>query len=202
MRAERAVRTRAQLVSVGHDLFLAQGWTPTTMTQVAAAAGVARPTVYLHFETKLALLIACIDASLSAIPVRDRPDYQAMGSGTRAGRAATAGRWLRKAHQRSALVQRVLDQAAYSTPEAALTRTRMERRRHDEFSHACRLVLAGGSLGPLVDEPHIDGTLVDELWTLGSRDVWFMLADRGWSPQQWEAWFVRVLLQALDGHGV
>jgi hypothetical protein len=67
----------------------------------------------------------------------------------------------------------------------------MENRRHDEFANACRLVL-GGRLPP--------STLVDEIWALGSRGMWFMLADRGWSPEQWEAWFVRVILDAVGEH--
>jgi AcrR family transcriptional regulator len=191
VRAERAQQTRDRIISAGQGLFLEQGWTPTTMTQVAAAAGVGRPTVYLHFDTKLDLLTACIDTSLSAIPVRERPDYQAMSTGTLPQRAATAGRWLRAANQRSAAIQRVLDQAAVSTPQAAQAQTRLEQRRHDEFANASQLVL-GDRLPP--------EALVDEIWALGSRGMWFMLADRGWTPEEWEAWFVRMLLHAVESH--
>jgi AcrR family transcriptional regulator len=191
VRAQGAEQTRDRLVSAAQELFLGQGWIPTTMTQVAAAAGVARPTAYLHFATKLDLLTACIDASLSAIPVRERSDYQAMGRGALPRRAATAARWLRDAYQRSAAIQRVLDQAAVSTPEAAQVQILMENRRHDEFANACRIVLGGG-LPPSM--------LVDEIWALGSRGMWFMLADRGWSPEQWEAWFLRVILDAVGEH--
>jgi len=189
VRAGRAAENRAGVVAAAHALFMRQGWTATTMTQVAAAAGLARPTVYLHFDTKLDLLIACIDTALSDVPVRDRSDYLAMGKGTLPQRAATAGHWLRRAYERSALIQRVLDDAAVSTPEAARVQTRMEQRRHDEFANACTLVL-GGRIPP--------AALVDEVWALGSRMVWFKLADRGWSPDQWEAWFVRVVLDATD----
>ena len=123
-------------------------------------------------------LIACIDSSLSEIPGRDSADYQAMGKGTAPQRAATAARWLRGAYERSASIQRVLDDAAVSTPEAAQAQTRMEKRRHDEFANACRLVL-GGRLPP--------NALVDEVWALGSRAMWFKFAERGWSPHDWEA---------------
>jgi len=54
----------------------------TTMTQVAAAAGLARPTVYLHFDTKVDLLIACIDTSLSEIPVRAGPPVRQWMTGS------------------------------------------------------------------------------------------------------------------------
>lgn len=191
VRAERAGENRGRLVSAAHALFLRQGWTATTMTQVAAAAGLARPTVYLHFDTKVDLLIACIDSSLSEIAVRDRVDYQAMGEGTLDARAAIAARWLRRAYERSALIQRVLDAAAVSAPEAASAQTRLEQRRHDEFGNACRLVLGG----------HVpSNALVDEVWALGSRAMWFKLAERGWSPDDWEAWFARVVTDALHTH--
>lgn len=191
IRAERAGETRGRLIAAAHGLFLRQGWTTTTMTQVAEYAGVARPTLYLHFDTKLNLLVACIDASLSEIPVRDRDDYQAMGVGSLTQRAATAAGWLRDANERSAPIQRVLDHAAVSTPEAAQILIQMEQRRHDEYANACRLVL-GASPPP--------NALVDEIWTLGSRAIWFTLAERGWSPDQWQAWFLRVVLDAARAH--
>jgi TetR/AcrR family transcriptional regulator, cholesterol catabolism regulator len=189
VRAQQARQTRQKLVSAGQELFLSQGWVPTTMTQVAAAAGVGRPTTYLHFATKLDLLTACIDASLSAVPVRERPDYQAMGSGPLSQRAATAARWLREAYQRSAAIQVVLDQAAVTTPQAAYVRAQMESRRHDEFANACRLVLG---------QPFPPASLVDEVWALGSRGMWFMVADRGWSPEEWEAWFTSAIMHAIS----
>jgi AcrR family transcriptional regulator len=191
VRAAGAKENRDRLLAAAHELFTRQGWTKTTMSQVAADAGLARPTVYLHFDTKLDLLIACIDTSLSEIPVRDRPDYQAMGTGPLPQRVATAGSWLRHAYQRSATIQRVLDDAGVGTPEAALARTRMEQRRHDEFANACGLVL--GATPP--------NALVDEVWALGSRAMWFKLAECGWSPDDWEAWFVRVVLDATHTHG-
>ncbi|MCW2857104.1 MAG: TetR family transcriptional regulator [Marmoricola sp.] len=187
VRAEAATQNRERLICAAQGLFVRQGWTTTTMSQVATTAGLARPTVYLHFDTKLDLLIACIDSSLSEIPVRERPDYQAMGTGALAQRVAIAGRWLRSAHQRSAAIQRVLDDAGVSTPEAARARTEMEQRRHEEFANACQLVL--GTVPP--------AAFVDEVWALGSRAMWFKLSERGWSPEEWEVWFVRMILNAV-----
>jgi AcrR family transcriptional regulator len=191
LRAQRAIETRDRVVAAGQQLFLSQGWTATTMTQVAATAGIGRPTAYLHFATKLDLLTACIDAALSDVPVRGRSDYQAMGVGSVVERAATAARWLRDAYQRSAAIQQVLDQAAVGTPQAAEMRTLMELRRHDEFANACRLVL---------DDQQPNAALVDEIWALGSRAMWFMLAERGWSPEAWEAWFASAILHTVSRH--
>ena len=191
VRADRALENRAAMVAAASDTFLQQGWTATTMAQVAAAAGLARPTVYLHFATKLELLIGCIDSALSDVPVRERPDYQAMNWGTTPGRAATAARWLREAYERSAAIQRILDDAASSGPEAAQAHARMEERRHDEFARACSMVFA---------DQRPPAQLVDEVWAVGSRMMWFKLADRGWSPDDWEEWFTRVVIDAIRAH--
>ncbi len=191
VRSERVLENRQRIISAAHALFLSNGWTATTMTQVASAAALARPTMYLHFQTKLELLIACIDSALSDVPVRNRSDYRAMAQGTLPQRAATAAQWLRRAYERSAAIQRVLDDAATSNPDAAVKQTQMEQRRHDEFGNACQLVL-GDRTPPK--------SLVDEVWALGSRDVWFALADRGWSPNDWETWFVRLILDAVARH--
>ena len=67
----------------------------------------------------------------------------------------------------------------------------MEQRRHDEFANACHLVLGEASR---------PDALVDEVWALGSRAMWFKLAERGWSPEDWEAWFIRVALEAIRTH--
>jgi len=193
VRVAQAAENRRRLIAAATDLFVLHGWAETTMSQVAAEAGLARPTLYLHFDSKLALLLACIDAALSDVPVRERDDYQAMRTGAVPHRAAVAARWLRSAYERSASIQRVLDDAAVTTPDATAAVASMERRRHDEFAHACTLVL-GNSVVPM-------DSLVDEVWALGSRTMWFKLAERGWSPQRWEDWFARVLLDAIRAHG-
>jgi hypothetical protein len=77
-----------------------------------------------------------------------------------------------------------------TTPQAAPARARLEQRRHDEVANACRLVL--DKTPPLA--------LVDEVWALGSRAMWLTLAEAGWSPQQWEEWFVRVVLDTVHAH--
>lgn len=66
-----AASQRARLLeAVGH-LAAAQGFQSTTIAQIVAAAGVAKPTFYEHFESKEACLCAyleqCITALVSAI---------------------------------------------------------------------------------------------------------------------------------------
>lgn len=49
-------RTRRRLLGFAMELFARQGYQPTTIPEIAAAAGVSRATFFLHFPTKAALL--------------------------------------------------------------------------------------------------------------------------------------------------
>jgi AcrR family transcriptional regulator len=74
---------REEIMDAAQRLFLAQGVAATTIDEVAAGAGVAKGTVYLHFASRQALLLAlgerfaeqhlaCIKATISA---RSEPDW-------------------------------------------------------------------------------------------------------------------------------
>jgi AcrR family transcriptional regulator len=60
VRAGAARETRRRIRAAAAELFTTEGYAATTMTAVAAAAGVSDRTVYLSFETKAALLNECI----------------------------------------------------------------------------------------------------------------------------------------------
>ena len=188
VRAERSQQNRQQVIAAAHEMFSAEGWTATTMARVAENSQVARQTVYLMFANKLALLDACIDAALNeglGVPVRELPEYRAMGEGNFAERLKAGAKWLAQAHIRSARIQQVLDEAAVTDPTATSHLKVREQRRWQEVRFATSLILKQA-------EP--DDALVDAVWTLASRDVWLKLtAKRGWTPEQWQAWFVRVV---------
>ena len=72
VRAEGARRTRALVVAAATDLFVHKGFDATSIAEVAAAAGVARPTVLATFGSKPALLKAVLDEALAALPEAQR----------------------------------------------------------------------------------------------------------------------------------
>lgn len=69
MRVTQAVRerTRHALVRAGLELFAAQGFSGTTVDQVAVAAGVAKGTVYNYFPSKEDLALAGLAATLEGL---------------------------------------------------------------------------------------------------------------------------------------
>lgn len=65
-RSRKRQQTADHLVSVAFDLFAAQGYEPVTMENIAAAADVAKGTLYNHFPVKEALLAHRFHADLAA----------------------------------------------------------------------------------------------------------------------------------------
>jgi AcrR family transcriptional regulator len=55
-REERNAETRQAILTAAEELFAAQGWQGTRITEVAARAGVATATCYNHFGSKHALI--------------------------------------------------------------------------------------------------------------------------------------------------
>ncbi len=193
VRAAQARRTRADVVGAAHELFVTHGWVGTTMAGVAERAGVARQTVYLMFESKHALLDTCIDQRIAGddrpVPVRERAEYLAMGSGPPEQRVAAGAAWLAGAHERSATIQRVLDQAAVTDLAAATRLREREQLRWQEVRFAVDLVL--GREAP--------AEVVDVVWTLASRDVWLKLVEeKGWTSAGWQRWFVGAMRAAIS----
>jgi AcrR family transcriptional regulator len=56
-----AERRRGQLFAVALELFAQRGYRATTMDDIAEAAGVTKPLVYQHFESKRALYLELMD---------------------------------------------------------------------------------------------------------------------------------------------
>src|SRR5215468_10547878 len=56
LRAARVLENEERIVRAAHELFVRDGYAPTTLTAVADAAGVAHRTVYVRFGTKAELL--------------------------------------------------------------------------------------------------------------------------------------------------
>jgi AcrR family transcriptional regulator len=66
-RAQRALATRRRMVQAAYELFCANGYLGTTISAVAAKAGVAVPTIYYTFSTKAALLSEALGSAIVGI---------------------------------------------------------------------------------------------------------------------------------------
>ena len=57
----------AQILEAGEKLFAKKGFYPTTMEEVARAAGLAKGTIYLHFDDKRDLFFSIIEKKLDIL---------------------------------------------------------------------------------------------------------------------------------------
>ena len=59
--ARRRAATRRRVILAGNRLFEARGYAETSIADISAEAGVAARTIYLHFDSKAAILLAYFD---------------------------------------------------------------------------------------------------------------------------------------------
>lgn len=68
-RPNRRDRKRATLVAAAKEVFFAEGYAGASMDQITAKAGVSKATIYAHFGSKEALLLAVVDEVLEPIRI-------------------------------------------------------------------------------------------------------------------------------------
>ena len=187
-RAERARRTRRRIIDAASALFLERGYAGATMRAIAAAAGVAVPTVELGFGTKARLLKAAIDVAIAGddepVPVLDRAWADTARRATSAAELLTvAADVIAAAQSRSAGLVLAVFEGGRTDPELAALATELTDQR-------------AGTVGWLVDAlaaiepPHAEAA--DDLWLLMDPAIFDRLVrHRGWTPQRYARWFAR-----------
>ena len=200
VRAERAARTRRQVLAAARDLLSDNGYDATTVAQIAARAGVSVDTVYSSVGRKPELVVAVIDMVLGSsdvpIPAEER-EY------VRAIRAATTGRRklglyaesLRTLVPRTAPLLEALRRAGEADPEAARAWSMvMDRRAANMMLMAADLRATGDVRADLTDRE-----VADIIWSTNSPDYWLLLHSRGWTAKRYaellEDLWCRLLLE-------
>ena len=192
LREQQTEQTRQAVVQAAHDLFVANGWAATGMREVAAAAGVAIETVYSHFSSKRGLLRAVVDAAAvgddAPVPLAQRPEFLAMGQGSRPARVRAAARLVTATQLRTAAVAKLLREGATADEGIAeMLQALRERQRND---------VATG-LGLIMRRPP-SAVERDGVWAIVSHEVCHLLVEEsGWTPEQYEAWVEATLERVI-----
>jgi AcrR family transcriptional regulator len=120
----RTARTRAAILEAALEEFLAQGFAGTRMADVAARAGVAKGTLYLHFADKSALFEGVLGEALAAPLAGLTGAAPAPGEGVRDFLLRALGPVLREmeASRRGAVIRLVLAEAGRFPELAAMYR--------------------------------------------------------------------------------
>jgi AcrR family transcriptional regulator len=208
IRAERALGTRRAIISAAYKLFCEHGYAGTTVTDIAAEAGVAVQTVYFTFGTKAAVLGEVLGAAVvgfdqwtGAPPEPVSPGdlqsalgwYEAFTSAPDAYSALAAfiahGTPI---YARTGPLLAALHGAS-GDPEAAAVLRLGEERRVDAYREAVRVL----SRKPPGLRAELNVTAAtDILLVLSSAEVYQgLVAGRGWSQRR----YIRFLTELLSG---
>lgn len=184
IRKQQAQQTRERICDAAKQLFLTGGYSATTVTDIAKAAGVAHQTVYFTFGSKAGLLSEIIDAEIVgdslAIPLLERPQI------TRIAQIPDRRRRLQRIVAVSCdITQRLAPLYEIVRSGAADDAVRDLLDRHEEqrwLSHRGLVTLLDGEPSAHVDPDEA----ADCLYALLSHEVfWLLVRRRGWSAARW-----------------
>lgn len=199
LRSEQALATRTRIVRSAAELFATQGYMQTSIEQIAARAGVARPTVYTAFTGKPALLKGAVDLMLAGdeapVPVRERPWVQeVLHQRDQSVMLELQARNDRMINERVAPLFEALRNASATDGDIAELYTTLKQQR---LTGARITVEALVALGPLRDDLNVDAA-TDVLWVLKDPALWTALVtNRGWSAERYQEWLGRTMQQSL-----
>lgn len=192
-RAQTAQDTRARILDAGQALFSRNGIDGTTIAEIAREAGVGASTVYATHGSKEGILRGLMERAL-------------FGAGFQSAQAVLAG--VSDPVRLIELTPRIT-RAVYEGESGDLGLLRRSsgfspalKKMEQEFEDL-RFTMQEPRLRALFDAGRHRKDLSFEearsiLWMYTSRDVYRMLVvDGGWTPDRYQAWLSRTLLEAL-----
>ena len=199
VREHSARQTRQAIVAAAADLFTARGYAATSLADIAAAAGVARPTAFAAFGSKPALLRQVLDQALAGddepVPVAQRPWFRPVWDATTPADVldAYAGA-ITLASVRAAPIFEVVRRASDHAAEIAELWDTLGRNRRT----GARMVIDhAASLGPLAAGLDLDRA-TDILWVFNDPALYdALVAGRGWPEADFTSWLSGQIRHAL-----
>ena len=198
VRAEQVRATRRAVVEAARELFVRQGWTATSIEQVAAAAGVSRATVFT-VGGKPELLKLAYDTAIGGddedIAVADRPAVRSLSAAPDLD--TLVARYVELVVATGARVAGIylaLRAAAAADDRVRALFAEVQAQRLTGATGFVATLTARGWLRPGLDP----AVAADVLWTLLDPSLHAALVhDRGWPPERFAAWWERTLRAQL-----
>jgi AcrR family transcriptional regulator len=199
VREESARRTRHAVVQAAHELFTARGYGATSLADIAAVAGVARPTAFAAFGSKPALLRQVLDQAFAGddepVPVAQRPWFRPVWDAATPAAALDAyARVCTLISGRAARIVEVTRRAADQAPELGELWDTLQRNRR---AGARMVIEHAASLGPLA--AGLDtGRATDILWIFNDPALYDTLVSAcGWTESGYTTWLSSQIRHAL-----
>jgi AcrR family transcriptional regulator len=196
-RAEAAVNTRRKIRAAAEQLFLRDGYVPTTMVKIAAEAGVAEKTVYLAYPSKAALLNEIIKIGVrgddTEVPLDHRDAWTEMlhteSTAELLARFASGGAELMT---RAANVLRLGEANATSDPQLAELRDRGHANIRTDMHKIVSELEHRGALAPWLDVDRATDILF--AFVANESPYLRLIEECNWTPDEYAE-----LIQALAG---
>ena len=189
------------MLAAARELFIEHGYAATTVAEIARHAAVAVDTVYAAVGRKPDLLREVVETAISgtdhAVPAEQRDYVRRLGQAETAHeKIAIYTHALTGIQPRLAPVYLALRDAGSADPECAALWIEISQRRAANMRKFIENLAATGELRK--DRPAEE--LADVVWSMNGPEYWILLvAERGWTPQQFAAWLAdawsRLLLE-------
>lgn len=202
LREEQASATRQRVLESAGRCFAAKGFTGTTLSAIAADAGVSVETVQAHGPKKRLLLAALETASAGeegGRSILEVPEAQAVlaQEDARAGLLGLAS-FAAELNGRIGRLWQAMAAAAQGDPEIASAHADLQERIRTDFLKVAGLLQQRGGLRSDVPLEEVALTL----WLLTSPyEYEHLVVQAGWTPQRYLAWLQRVVLEAALAPG-
>jgi AcrR family transcriptional regulator len=186
LRTQQAAATRTAVLASARRLFTTKGYAATSVSEVAADAGVSLDTVYASVGRKPRLLLAVIDMILGSseqpISAEDRDYVKAVRAApTARQKIATYTQALGRFMPRVAPLFGALREAAVTDPECTrLSQELASRRAVNMALFATELRATGELRGDLSDDQ-----VADLIWTTNAPEFFELVAARGRTPGEY-----------------
>lgn len=198
-RKEQAAENRRRVLVAAERLLRAQGYTDTSMPEIAQAAGVSVQLVYKAFANKATLLKAVFDVSVAGddeqTPMAERDVIAAIRAETDAVRMITMYvRHLADGADRHMPLQLLARDAAHADHAAADVWDRMRQETLTAMTYFARDLAATGQLRTSLT---IDDVR-DVLWTYHSPECYELLVlERGWPVDRYRDFVIEAMIAAV-----
>ena len=189
-RAEQAAATRNAVLAAARELFVSNGYTATTVAEIADRARVSADTVYATVGRKPALLRELVETAISgseqAVPAEQRDYVARIRAATSAREKITIyAQAITGIQQRMAPVFLALRDAASTDQECASLWAEIATRRATNMRTFAADVRTTGELRTDLS----DDQVADIIWSMNAAEYWVLLVrERAWTPAQFEAW--------------
>jgi AcrR family transcriptional regulator len=195
-RRAQARATRERILETARALFVARGYAPVSVADIAEAAGVSVPTVFAGFRSKANLLKEATETALvgdaEPVPLADRPAMRHVVAAPTAREVLERfAALIAEAGPRVVPLYAVMHAAADAEPDLARLVRTLDAQRLTGATRLAEVVMARLGDG----DPDRLAQVRDTIWAFNSPQLYTLLVtQRGWTPRRYGEWVARALV--------